>query len=140
MGGSNEFVECFCWGAVAEGGSGAVARFVGDGVEVGLVVGDGGSFGQVAADEPVGVFVGSSLPGAVGVSEEHVHAGVVGEALVAGLVVHHLTVARIADVLAMSWNTANTAILAEGQRLLALHNWGCSWGLNPPVSRSDRVM
>ena len=84
MGGSNEFVECFCGGAVAEGGSGAVARFVGDGVEVGLVAGDGGSFGQVAADEPVGVFVGSSLPGAVGVSEEHLHAGVVGEALVAG--------------------------------------------------------
>lgn len=84
MGGSNEFVECFCWGAVAEGGSGAVVQFVGDGVEVGLVAGDGGSFGQVAADEPVGVFVGSSLPGAVGVSEEHLHAGVVGEALVAG--------------------------------------------------------
>ena len=81
MGGSNEFVECFCGGAVAEGGSGAVARLVGDGVEVGLVAGDGGSFGQVAADEPVGVFVGSSLPGAVGVSEEHLHAGVVGEAL-----------------------------------------------------------
>ena len=39
------------WGAVAEGGSGAVARFVGDGVEVGLVAGDGGSFGEVAADE-----------------------------------------------------------------------------------------
>ena len=84
MGGSNELVECFRWGAVAEGGSGAVVEFVGDGVEVGLVAGDGGSFGQVAADEPVGVFVGSSLPGAVGVSEEHLHAGVVGEALVAG--------------------------------------------------------
>ena len=84
MGGSNEFVECFCWGAVAEGGSGAVVELVGDGVEVRLVAGDGGSFGQVAADEPVGVFVGSSLPGAVGVSEEHLHAGVVGEALVAG--------------------------------------------------------
>ena len=84
MGGSNELVECFCGGAVAEGGSGAVVQFVGDGVEVGLVAGDGGSFGQVAADEPVGVFVGSSLPGAVGVSEEHLHAGVVGEALVAG--------------------------------------------------------
>ena len=84
MGGSNEFVECFCWGAVAEGGSGAVVQFVGDGVEVGLVAGDGGSFGQVAADESVGVFVGSSLPGAVGVSEEHVHAGAWGEALVAG--------------------------------------------------------
>ena len=26
MGGSAEFVECFCGGAVAEGGSGAVAR------------------------------------------------------------------------------------------------------------------
>ena len=84
MGGVNEFVECFCRGAVAEGGSGAVVQFVGDGVEVGLVAGDGGSFGQVSADEPVGVFVGSSLPGAVGVSEEHVHAGVVGEALVSG--------------------------------------------------------
>ena len=46
MGGSNEFVECFCGGAVAEGGSGAVARLVGDGVEVGLVAGDGGSCGQ----------------------------------------------------------------------------------------------
>ncbi len=31
MGGSNELVECFC-GAVAEGGSGAVVEFVGDGV------------------------------------------------------------------------------------------------------------
>ena len=84
MGGGNEFVECFCWGAVAEGGFGAVVELVGDGVEVGLVAGDGGSFGQVAVDEPVGVFVGSSLPWAVGVREEHVHAGVVGEALVAG--------------------------------------------------------
>ena len=32
MGGSNELVECFCGGAVAEGCSGAVARLVGDGV------------------------------------------------------------------------------------------------------------
>ena len=72
------------WDAVVEGGSGAVARFVGDGVEEGLVAGDGGSFGQVAADEPVSVFVGSSLPGAVGVSEEHLHASAWGEALVAG--------------------------------------------------------
>ena len=42
MGGSDEFVECLGGGVVAEGGSGAVARFVGDGVEVGLVAGDGG--------------------------------------------------------------------------------------------------
>ena len=35
-----------------------------------------------------------------------------------GLVVHHLTVARIAQALGVSWNTANTAVLGEGQRLL----------------------
>ena len=27
----------------------------------------------------------------------------------------------------------------EGKKA-ALHNWGCSWGLNPPVSRRQRVM
>jgi transposase len=35
-----------------------------------------------------------------------------------GLVVQHLTVARIAEALAVSWNTANSAVLAEGHRLL----------------------
>lgn len=35
-----------------------------------------------------------------------------------GLVVAHLTVARIAEALAVSWNTANDAVLAEGQRVL----------------------
>ena len=35
-----------------------------------------------------------------------------------GLVVHHLTVARVAQALGVSWNTANTAVLAEGARLL----------------------
>ena len=35
-----------------------------------------------------------------------------------GLVVQHLTVARIAEGLAVSWNTANTAVLAEGRRVL----------------------
>jgi transposase len=34
------------------------------------------------------------------------------------LVVQHLTVARIAEALAVSWNTANDAVLAEGQRVL----------------------
>ncbi len=34
------------------------------------------------------------------------------------LVVGHLTVARVAEGLAVSWNTANDAVLAEGQRLL----------------------
>ena len=35
-----------------------------------------------------------------------------------GLVVQHLTVARVAEGLGVSWNTANTAVLAEGQRVL----------------------
>ena len=34
------------------------------------------------------------------------------------IVVQHLTVARIAEALAVSWNTANDAVLAEGQRVL----------------------
>jgi hypothetical protein len=35
-----------------------------------------------------------------------------------GLVVQHLTVARVAEALAVSWNTANGAVLAEGRRVL----------------------
>ena len=35
-----------------------------------------------------------------------------------GLVVQHLTIARIAEALAVSWTTANSAVLAEGKRVL----------------------
>ncbi len=35
-----------------------------------------------------------------------------------GLVCQHLTIARIADALGVSWNTANDAVLAEGKRVL----------------------
>ncbi len=35
-----------------------------------------------------------------------------------GIVVAHLTVARVAEGLAVSWNTANDAVLAEGKRVL----------------------
>ncbi len=35
-----------------------------------------------------------------------------------GIVVGHLTVARIAEGLGVSWNTANDAVLAEGKRVL----------------------
>jgi transposase len=34
------------------------------------------------------------------------------------LVVQHLTVARVAEALAVAWDTANDAVLAEGQRVL----------------------
>lgn len=35
-----------------------------------------------------------------------------------GLVLQHLTVARVAQCLAVRWNTANDAVLTEGRRLL----------------------
>ena len=35
-----------------------------------------------------------------------------------GIVVQHLTVARIAEGLGVAWDTANNAVLAEGKRLL----------------------
>jgi transposase len=35
-----------------------------------------------------------------------------------GIVVAHLTVARVAEGLGVSWNTANNAVLAEGKRVL----------------------
>ncbi|MFT3888115.1 MAG: ISL3 family transposase [Arachnia sp.] len=35
-----------------------------------------------------------------------------------GIVVQHLTMARVAEGLGVSWSTANTAVLAEGQRVL----------------------
>jgi hypothetical protein len=35
-----------------------------------------------------------------------------------GIVVGHLTVARIVEGLGVAWNTANDAVLAEGKRVL----------------------
>ncbi len=35
-----------------------------------------------------------------------------------GIVVQHLTIARVAEGLAVAWNTANDAVLAEGKRVL----------------------
>jgi hypothetical protein len=34
-----------------------------------------------------------------------------------GIVMQHLTVARVADGLGVAWNTANDAVLAEGKRV-----------------------
>jgi hypothetical protein len=34
------------------------------------------------------------------------------------IVCQHLSAARVAEGLAVSWNTANNAVLTEGQRLL----------------------
>ena len=37
---------------------------------------------------------------------------------VAGIVVQHLTVARVAEGLGVSWDCANTSVLEEGRRVL----------------------
>ena len=59
-----------------------------------------------------------------------------------GLVVHHLTVARIAQALGVSWNTANTAVLAEGERSSTIRPgvkacessaWMNTYGATPPT-------
>src|SRR5215475_671701 len=80
-GGCNEeLVEGFGGGVVAEGFAGAGVELVGDGVELVLGVGaQVGAFGQVVADQAVGVLVGAALPGRVGVGEVDGDAGGDGE-------------------------------------------------------------
>src|SRR5262249_18591914 len=85
-GGCNEeVVEGFGGGGVAGGAAGAGVELVGDGVEFCLGVGGQvGAFGQVVADQAVGVLVGAALPGGVGVGEVDRDAGGDGEGGVAG--------------------------------------------------------
>ena len=45
-----------------------------------------------------------------------------------GVIVHHVTVARVAQALGVSWNTANTAVMAEGARLLINDPARCEGG------------
>lgn len=72
-------------GWVVEGSAGAVARFVGDGVEVGLVAGGGGAFGQVAARGGGWCSRSLRLPKGCGVGEQHARLAVAAPlALVAG--------------------------------------------------------
>src|SRR5437773_6061361 len=69
-------VESFAWSVVERGGGG---------VELFLAVsGEVGSLGEVLAEQPVGVLVAASLPGAVRVAEIHVDVGVDGEGQVLG--------------------------------------------------------
>jgi hypothetical protein len=53
-------------------GAGSIVQAVGDGVEFSPGVdGQIGALGQVLPQQPIGVFAGAALPGAVGVSEVH---------------------------------------------------------------------
>src|SRR5215469_6096436 len=61
---AEEFSEAFGGGVPAEGFAGAAVEFGGDGGEVGgRVDGEVGAFGEVLAQQPVGVFVRPALPG-----------------------------------------------------------------------------
>ena len=62
------------------------------------------------AGQGAGFYLMRVAPG--GASRPHRH-----EAL-EGIVVQHLTVARVAEGLGVAWNTANAAVLAEGKRAL----------------------
>src|SRR5258708_13973699 len=74
---NEELGELLGWFEPAQGLTGSVVERVGRGVEVVLAVeGEVGALGEVLAEQSVGVLVGASLPGAVGVAEVDVHVGV----------------------------------------------------------------
>lgn len=102
----------------------------------GLVAGDGGAFGQVAAHEAVGVLVRAPFPRAVGVGEEHVDPGGGGQALVAGHFAPlvpgqgaHRAVGQCADA---AGEGARTRPRPPG-------HWGRPTRTRQPVVRSTRV-
>src|SRR5207245_7166293 len=73
----NECCESFRWFHPVEGSSGSVVEFEGDSVEICLAVsGEVGGFGEILAQQAVGVFVRSPLPRRMGVAEVDLHAGV----------------------------------------------------------------
>jgi hypothetical protein len=49
-----DFGEYFCWGSIVEDTPGSVVEFAGDGVEVGLVVGDVDAFGRLCVCQAAG--------------------------------------------------------------------------------------
>ena len=70
---------------VVESFSGSIVEFLGDGIQVALgECGEVASFGQVLADEAVEIFVGTALPGGVGIGEVDVDAEVFFDAFESG--------------------------------------------------------
>ena len=76
---------------------GAPIELIGNGVELFLgKAAQVSALGEVLAQEPIGVLVGASLPGAVGVTEVHLHAGVLCQLAVLG----HLAAPVVGQALA----------------------------------------
>jgi len=66
----DDVVEFLSWGLSVQDDAGSAVEAVLDGLDLGVGdVGEAGAFGEVLADQAVGVLVGGALPGAVGVGE-----------------------------------------------------------------------
>ena len=74
------FVEGLAGGLPIEGFAGSTVQSCGDSVQVvSCVSAEIGAFGEVLAEETVGVLVGATLPGTLGVAEVDVEIGVYSE-------------------------------------------------------------
>ena len=79
------FVEGLGGGLPIEGFAGSTVECCGDGVQVASgVSAEVGAFEEVLAEETVGVLVGATLPGTLGVAEVDIEVGVYSELSVLG--------------------------------------------------------
>ena len=65
--------ECLGGREIAQSAAGSIVDLLGDGGEVGLVIGDHRALGQILPVEPVRVLVAGPLPGRVGIGEVDRH-------------------------------------------------------------------
>ena len=81
----DDVVEFLSWGLSVQDDAGSAVEAVLDGLDLGVGdIGEAGAFGEVLADQAVGVLVGGALPGAVGVGEVDRDVGGGGEVGVPG--------------------------------------------------------
>lgn len=100
--------------------AGAVVDFIGDGVQLFLAVARQiGAFGQVLANQPVGVLIAATLPWAVRIAKVHGHARVDGQLFVQ----RHLFALVVGERLAQGLRNG-AQLVREG-----LQHIGCAGGL-----------
>lgn len=117
-------------GAVVEHESGPLVEFGGRLVEHGLIVDTQiAAFGEVLADQPVGVLIGRPLPWGVGVAEVDVDAGGLAEVFVEDHLVASVPDERLADL-------GRHELEPRSQRVEQLGSF-VSVGGRPPASCSD---
>ena len=85
MGRRNTSIQSLSWGFKVQSFSWSFVELAGDFVELGLgELRQVGAFRKVLAQQAIGIFVRSPLPGALGVTEVDVDIGFQGEPLVIG--------------------------------------------------------